>query len=58
MARWAEHKQKNPRDAFDYPLIGRIADRVIIMAYDEHYRTGLPVQLPHSIGVNRFSLMR
>jgi spore germination protein YaaH len=40
MARWAKHKQKNPRDAFDYPLIGRIADRVIIMAYDEHYRTG------------------
>ena len=40
MARWAEHKQKNPQDAFDYPLIGRIADRVIIMAYDEHYRTG------------------
>ena len=42
MARWAEHKQKNPRDAFDYPLIGRIVDRVIIMAYDEHYRTGPP----------------
>ena len=40
MARWAEHKQKNPTDAFDYPFIGMIADRVIIMAYDEHYRAG------------------
>jgi len=42
MARWQEHKIKHPRDANDYPLIGRIADRVIIMAYDEHYRTGPP----------------
>jgi spore germination protein YaaH len=42
MARWAEHKQKNPNDAFDYPFIGRIADRVVIMAYDEHYRGGDP----------------
>lgn len=40
MARWAEHKQKNPTDAFDYPFVGRIADRVIVMAYDEHYRGG------------------
>ncbi len=40
MARWAEHKQKNPTDAFDYPIIALIADRVIIMAYDEHYRGG------------------
>lgn len=42
MARWAEHKQKNPGDAFDYPFIGRIADRVVVMAYDEHYRGGSP----------------
>jgi spore germination protein YaaH len=40
MARWADHKKKNPSDAFDYPFIGMIADRVIIMAYDEHYRGG------------------
>jgi spore germination protein YaaH len=40
MARWAEHKKKNPTDAFDYPFIGMIADRVVIMAYDEHYRGG------------------
>lgn len=42
MARWAEHKQQNPMDAFDYPFIGRMADRVIVMAYDEHYRGGEP----------------
>jgi len=42
MARWAEHKNKNPNDAFDYPFIGMIADRVIVMAYDEHYRGGGP----------------
>ena len=42
MARWAGHKQKNPNDAFDYPFIGMIADRVIIMAYDEHYSGGGP----------------
>ncbi|MFL2860784.1 MAG: glycosyl hydrolase family 18 protein [Pontiellaceae bacterium] len=42
MARWAAHKQNHPRDPYDYPIIGRIADRVIIMAYDEHYRTGTP----------------
>lgn len=42
MARWAEHKSSNPDDAFDYPLIGRIADRVVVMAYDEHYRGGAP----------------
>ena len=40
MARWAEHKQQNPNDAFDYVFIGMIADRVIVMAYDEHYRGG------------------
>jgi spore germination protein YaaH len=42
MARWQEHKKKNPRDAFDYPFIGMIADRVVVMAYDEHYRSGPP----------------
>jgi len=42
MARWADHKKKNPSDAFDYPFIGKVADRVIIMAYDEHYRGGGP----------------
>lgn len=40
MARWQGHKDKNPNDAFDYPFIGMIADRVVIMAYDEHYRSG------------------
>ena len=40
MARWETHKQKNPSDAFDYPFIGMIADRVVVMAYDEHYRGG------------------
>ncbi len=42
MARWAGHKQANPTDAFDYPFIGMIADRVVVMAYDEHYRGGGP----------------
>jgi len=42
VARWAGHKQKNPNDAFDYPFIGMIADRVVVMAYDEHYRGGDP----------------
>lgn len=42
MARWAEHKQKNPTDAFDYPFINMIADRIVIMAYDEHHRSGTP----------------
>lgn len=40
LARWEGHKQKHPNDAFDYPFIGMIADRVVVMAYDEHYRTG------------------
>jgi spore germination protein YaaH len=42
MARWAEHKRMNPSDAFDYPFINLIADRIIVMAYDEHYRGGTP----------------
>ena len=40
MARWKSHKEKNPKDAFDYPFISMIADRVIVMAYDEHYGGG------------------
>ncbi len=40
LARWEAHKQKNPNDAFDYPFIGMIADRIVVMAYDEHYGGG------------------
>jgi spore germination protein len=40
MSRWAAHKKMNPSDAFDYPFIGMIADRVVIMAYDEHFGGG------------------
>jgi spore germination protein len=29
-------------DAYDYPAIAAIADRVVVMAYDEHWRTGTP----------------
>ena len=42
VARWADHKKASPNDAFDYPFIGMIADRVVVMAYDEHYRSGAP----------------
>ena len=42
MARWASHKEANPDDAFDYPFIGMMADRVVVMAYDEHHRGGSP----------------
>ena len=42
MARWAEYKKSNPSDAYDYPFINLIADRIIVMAYDEHHRTGTP----------------
>jgi spore germination protein len=40
MARWEDHKRKNQDDAFDYPFIAMIADRVVVMAYDEHYSGG------------------
>ena len=40
LSRWADHKKKNPADAFDYSFMGKVADRVIIMAYDEHYSGG------------------
>ena len=42
MARWASHKKKHPRDAYDYPFISLFADRVIVMAYDEHYSGSNP----------------
>lgn len=42
MARWAEYKQSNPMDAYDYPFINLVADRIIVMAYDEHHRSGAP----------------
>jgi spore germination protein YaaH len=41
-ARWKEYMQKHPNDAFNYPMIGKIADRIIIMAYDEHYSSSKP----------------
>src|SRR3990167_4996016 len=33
---------KEVQDAFPYEKIGKIADKVLIMAYDEHWRTGPP----------------
>ncbi len=36
-ARWWEKD-----NAFPYPEIAALADRVVIMAYDEHWRTGTP----------------
>ncbi len=35
-------RTKETGDAFSYTKIGQIADRLIIMAYDEHWRTGSP----------------
>ncbi len=32
-------RRKNVNDAFDYDKIGKIADRIIIMAYDQHWST-------------------
>jgi len=39
-ARWDEWVKKNGTDAFDYPFVSRFADRVVVMAYNEHYRSG------------------
>ena len=41
-ARWKSHKKRFPNDAYDYAFIGLIADRVVVMAYDEHYGGGTP----------------
>jgi len=35
-------RTKKQEDAFDYAAIAAIADRVLVMAYDEHWRTGSP----------------
>lgn len=40
LARWEDYVKRNPADAFNYPFVSRFADRVIVMAYDEHYRAG------------------
>ncbi len=59
MARWEEHKLKNPQDAFDYPFIGMIADRVVVMAYDEHFSGGVagPIaSLPWCREIYRYAL--
>lgn len=35
-------RRKYVNDAFDYDKIGKIADRIIIMAYDQHWSTSKP----------------
>ncbi|RMD82472.1 MAG: hypothetical protein D6820_03630 [Lentisphaerae bacterium] len=42
LPRWNENMlmRNGERDPFDYPAIARIADRVMVMAYDEHPRGG------------------
>jgi len=42
MARWTAHKKRQPHDAYNYPLIALFADRIIVMAYDEHYSGSSP----------------
>jgi spore germination protein YaaH len=59
LARWASHKKGNPDDAFDYSFIGLIADRVVVMAYDEHYGGGKPgpiASLPWCEKIFRYAL--
>lgn len=36
MARWKSWMDRYPNDPYNYGEIGKIADRVIVMAYDEH----------------------
>jgi spore germination protein YaaH len=36
-ARW-----KTVNDSYDYALIGEIVDRIVVMAYDEHWSTSVP----------------
>lgn len=38
LARWADYRKAHPTDAFDYAQINFIADRIVVMAYDEHSR--------------------
>lgn len=39
-ARWDAYARTNPEDPFNYAFINQVADRVVVMAYDEHHRTG------------------
>jgi spore germination protein YaaH len=39
-ARWDAYARTNPEDPFNYAFVNQVADRVIVMAYDEHHRTG------------------
>jgi spore germination protein len=35
-------RTKRQEDAYDYSAIAAMADKVLVMAYDEHWRTGTP----------------
>ncbi len=35
-------RMQKQEDAFDYSTIADVADKVVVMAYDEHWRTGTP----------------